>query len=214
MKRIQLIIILLLFSGSLLSAVDQYMIEFEAGVTWYHNEAYNGTESQDKDPDPLLYRIGVAVPLYFSETFFIRPSLTFSSNYWQYNSDNEWAMPVDGMFSDIAVLSVLLDCNVGYQFNFDSFSLAIFGGPALNLRIPLWGEDSTDIENMATYFYEDFNIFNVDAGLFFIVPISEKIALTLKGDCWIPVHNLWSSTSLPFSDGLMVTLSAGVRINL
>lgn len=213
MKKIQLLFILLLTTSTAMYAVDQFILEIESGVTWYHNEAYNFSNTQDKDPDPILYRVGVAVPLYISDSFFMRPSLTVVSNYWQYSTENEWAMPVDGMFSDIAVLSVLLDFTVGYQFNFDSFSLAFFGGPAFNFRIPLWGENTDDIEEMATYFYEEFNFLNIDGGLFFVIPLSKTIALTLKGDTWIPVHNIWSSSGLPFSDGLMVTISAGIRIN-
>jgi hypothetical protein len=214
MKRFEFLAIIFLFSIQALFAVDKVMVEIESGVTWYHNEAYQYSDSQDKDPDPILYRIGVSVPIYFSESFFIRPSLSVLSNYWQYSDENEWAMPVDGMFSDIAVLSVLLDCSAGYQLNFDSFSLGFFGGPAFNLRIPLWGEDSSEMEDMALYFFKEMNFINVDAGIFFIIPISKNIALSLKGDTWIPVHNLWSSSGLPFSDGLMVTVNAGIRINL
>ncbi|MDA3809489.1 MAG: hypothetical protein PF518_04065 [Spirochaetaceae bacterium] len=211
MKRIQLILLMTILSTSAIYAVENFILEVESGVTWLHNEAYGSIGTGDSDPDPILYRIGAAFPIYISDSFFIRPSLTVISNYWQYVPVNNWAMPVDKQWGELLVLSTLLDVSFGYQLNFKSFSLAFFAGPAFNFRIPAWGPDSTYRSEMASYFYKEMNFIHIAAGFFFVIPLSEQIGLTIKGDSWIPLDNLWSSSGLPFSDGLMVTLSAGVR---
>jgi len=200
-----------ILSTSTIYAVENFILEVESGITWLHNEAYGIGGSGDKDPDPILYRIGAAFPIYFNDSFFIRPSLTFMSNYWHFETDNNWAMPVDEMFDNVAVLFLLLDTTLGYQINFKSFSLGFFAGPAFNLRIPLWGGEFSDKGEMASYFYKEANFIDITAGFFFLIPLSDKIGLTIKGDSWIPIDNLWSTSGLPFSDGLMVTLSAGIR---
>ena len=211
MKRISLTLLLVFLSITTVSAIDNFMLEVESGVTWLHNEAYKDTNPLDKDPDPILYRVGVAFPVYFSNSFFVRPSLSVISNSWEYNTVNNWAMPVDPMWQDLMVMSILLDIEVGFQLNFKSFSLAFFAAPAFNFRVPLWGEVEAVRDDMTSYFYSEGKFFNVSAGFFFFIPISDLIGLTLKGDSWIPLYNVWSGSGLPFSDGLMVTLSAGFR---
>ncbi len=209
-KRLFILISLILFSSALfaLSVVSPFMMEVESGLTWVHSEAY-GTNGND--PDPILYRIGVAFPLYFDDSLFIRPSLTIISKSWEYVEAKGWAMPVDPMWQDLLVMSFLIEVPIGYELKFESFSLAFFGGPAFNLRIPLWGEDDSVRDDMLKYFFSELRFFNMMAGVYFNIPITEKISLTLKGDTWIPIHNLWSSSGLPFSDGLMVTINAGFR---
>lgn len=192
-------------------AVDHFIVEVESGVTWLHNEAYGINGSGDKDPDPVIFRVGLAFPIYFSNSFFSRPSLTVISKSWQYIPENSWAMPVDPHWEDLLVMSLLLDIPFGYQLNLKSFSFSFFAGPAFNFRIPLWGEEESVRDDMTNYFYSSARFINITGGLFFVIPLSENTSLTIKGDSWIPIHNLWVSGSLPFSDGLMVTLSAGVR---
>ena len=211
MKRIQLIMLLFLLCTSALAAVDHFMLELVSGVTWLHNEAYGRDGAGDKDPDPIVYKAGLSFPLYFSETLFIKPSLTVIAKSWEYVSENNWAMPVDLMWQDLMVISLLLDIPFGYQLNFENFSVGFFIGPAFDFRIPVWGEEQSVRDDLADYFYSDFRIFNLSGGFFFVIPLSEKIAFTLNADSWVPVHNFWSNGGLPFSDGLMVTLSAGVR---
>lgn len=187
------------------------MMEIESGITWLHNEAYGTDGSGDQDPDPIIYRVGVAFPVYFDESLFIRPSLTIISTSWEFVDENSWAMPVDPMWQDLLVMSFLIDVPIGYEFYFESFSFAFFGGPAFNLRIPLWGEDDSVRDDMLEYFFSEMRFFNLMGGFYFNIPLTEKLSLTLKGDTWIPVHNIWSSSGLPFSDGLMVTINAGFR---
>lgn len=212
-KQLFLITSMILFSSALfaLSVVSPFMMEVESGVTWVHNEAYGAGGSGDRGPDPILYRVGVAFPVYFDELLFIRPSLTFISKSWQYVDDNSWAMPVDPMWQDLLVMSFLIDVPIGYEIKYESFSLAFFGGPALNFRTPLWGDNNSVRGDMGKYFFREFRFFNLMAGFYFNIPLTERVSLTMKGDTWIPVHNLWSSSGLPFSDGLMVTISAGIR---
>lgn len=209
-RKLPILIILLTFSSALF-AVDHFIMEVESGVTWLHNEAFGPEGSGHKDPDPILYRVGPAFPIYFNESLFIRPSLTVISKSWQYVPENNWAMPVDSMWQDFMVMSLLLDVPVGYEIRFESFSLGFFGGPAFNFRIPLWGEGESVRDDMVSYFYKSARFINLTVGFYFNIPLSEMISLTLKGDSWIPIHNMWSGTGLPFSDGLMVTASAGVR---
>lgn len=211
MKKYLLILFVLTFISAEIFAIDHFMIEVESGVTWLHNEAYRGTDPGDNDPDPILYRIGAAFPIYFNDSLFMRPSLTIISKSWEYISLNEWAMPVDPMWQDLMVMSLLLDIPFGYEFKMNSFSFGLFLGPALNLRIPLWGEEESVRKDMAGYFYREARFLNLAGGLFFNIPLSEIISLTVKGDTWFPLYNIWSTSGLPLSDGLMVTLSAGVR---
>ena len=214
MKRYSFAITLLIFSLFPLSAVENFIMEVESGVTWMHNEAHREKDSKNKDPDPILFRFGVAFPVYISDSFFLRPSLTMMVNSWEFRAENNWAMPVDPMWQDLRVMSLLLDLGVGYQWHFKSFGLAFFAGPACNLRIPLGGEDGSVRDDMASYFYKDGQFFNISTGFFFFIPLSEFIGLTLKGDSWIPIANLWSDRELSFSNGLMISLSAGFRFTL
>jgi len=211
MRRKLPVFIILFISTSALFAVDHFIMEVESGVTWLHNEAYGTEGSGHKDPDPILYRIGLAFPIYLNDSLFIRPSLTVISKSWQYIPDNNWAMPVDPMWQDLMVMSLLFDFPVGYELKFSSFSFGFFGGPAFNFRTPLWGEGESVREDMVQYFFSSVRFINLTGGFFFNIPLSDIISLTLKGDSWIPIHNLWSRTGLPFSDGLMVTVSAGIR---
>ncbi len=210
MKRIFLILILIISSLSIY-AVENFILEVESGVMWVHNEAYKNSNSNDKDPDPILYRVGVAFPIYINKTLFIRPSLTIISNYWDYRPENNWAMPVDPMWGDLLVLSLLLDVSIGFQLNFKSFSLAFFAAPAFCFRIPAWGDDDTFRENMNAYLLGGAKFLNLSAGFFFLIPISEFIGLTIKTDTWLPIYNIWTDNDLPFSDGLMVSITAGLR---
>ena len=121
-------------------------------------------------------------------------------------------MPVDSMTADSSmVMAFLLDIPFGFQLNFKSFSLALSAGPAFNFRIPLWGDGDTQSSEMSSYFMEGGKFFNLSAGFFFFIPISDMTGMTLKGDTWLPMYNLWTDNDLPFSDGLMVTVSAGFR---
>lgn len=216
MKRKLPFLIILLISCSTLYAVDHFMMEVESGITWLHNEAYEDNTDGDhvKDPDPILYRLGLAFPIYLNDSLFLRPSLTLINRSWKFVSEYNWAMPVDLMFQDLLVMSVLIEVPIGYEFKLKSISLGFYGGLALNLRIPLWGEGESVREDLAKYFYSSFRFFNISGAVYINIPLSEKISLTLKGDTWIPVHNLWSGTELPFSDGLMVTVGAGIRFTL
>ena len=211
MKRIYLILLLSTISLTSVFSIDHFMFEVETGVTWIHNEAYEDGTPGNKDPDPILYKIGFAFPLYISDSFFIRPSLGIISNSWKFDTTSNWALPVDAMWQDLMVMSLMLDVTAGYQLNFDSFSLGFFGGLAFDFKIPLWGEGEAVREDMTSYFYQELHFFNLNGGFFFVVPLSDLISLTIKGDTWVPIHNIWNSSGLPFSDGLMVSLSAGIR---
>lgn len=205
------IVILFLYSLTAAIAVDQFIMEVESGINWLHNEAYGSGGSGDKDPDPILYRFGLAFPLYFSETFLIRPSLSVMAKSWEYVPSNGWAMPVDLMYQDLLVMSLLLDVPFAYEFQFNKFSLGLFAGPAFHLRVPLWGEDQSVRDEMISWFYGKFRFINIVSGAYFNIPFNEKFALSIKTDAWIPIHNIWASNGLPFFDGFMLSVSAGAR---
>lgn len=214
MKRAALLLTFLILSFHSLYALDQVAIEVMTGATWLHNEAYGINGANDKDPDPIIYRLSVAVPLYFTESIYFNPGLAFSGKSWQWVEQNGWAMPVDPMWQDLYVMSFDLDLPFGYQLNFDKFSASVFGGPSFHFRIPLWGANQSERDNMTSYFLSEGRFINLNAGLSFLVPISETMLINIKGETSIPFYNIWNSVDLPFSDGLSVSLTAGVRFIL
>lgn len=211
MKRVVFLLILLFLTGAVsLAALDNFMMEVGTGVQWIHNEAYLSVPG-DKDPDPILFRLDLNFPLYFSKSFYFSPGLGISGKSWSYVEEKKWAMPVDPMWEDLYVLNLDVDLPIGYQFNFKSFSLAIYLGPNINLKIPLWGENQDARGNMTDYFYTDGKFLNVLSGLSFVYPLTEKFAITFRAETQIPLHNLWSNSGLPFSDGLSVSALLGSR---
>jgi len=212
MRKTGLTLLVFLFAGSLsLSALDHFMMELGSGLMWLHNEAYDVEGPGAKDPDPITFRLDLNFPLYFTENLYLNPGLGISGNWWQYVEAEDWAMPVDQMFRDLYVLSLDFDVPVGFQLNFKSLSMALFAGPSFRIRIPLWGEKPELRDKMASYFLSKGRFFNVMGGLAFVFPLSERFAFTLRGESSVPIHNLWSSGGLPFSDGLTVSASVGAR---
>lgn len=196
------------------AALDSVGLDVETGALWLHNEAYGVNGKGDKDPDPIVYKLGIALPLYFSRSFFFSPELAISGKSWQWVDANQWAMPVDPMWEDLYVMAFNLNLPVGFQLNFKSFSAGFFVGPLLRFSLPLWGENSAVRSDMLNYFLSDGRFLDLAGGIIFVIPLSEKMSLTLKSQTVIPLHNAWSDGGLPFSDGLSVSISGGVRFNL
>lgn len=165
---------------------------------------------QDGAPDPIVNTLGASIPFRFLGGWTFRPEAqVFVLNY-KYADGR--AVPESSLFENVAILSLLVNPTVGYEFPLGpSLSWGAEGGLAFVSRFPIFfnGKTAGDMALPVTGWLMAGRLFYPSVASGITWQFSPLLAATLRGQLFYPIFNLWNN--LPWYDQLTFGGGFGVR---
>ncbi len=198
-----------LFAGS---AKLQYEgIDGEMGFLWKHNEGYD-TEPGDSGQDVLAFIPGVSVYFTIDEHWFFRPAVFIYGQTLEYLPAKAYTIPVDeANINSMTVGAIFIQPAAGYRWTFKKrHTIGIQASPGFQFQFPMYGPGTRSRKNMQKSLLQEFLYCNL--GVWYYNPLTKRFGFNFKVEVGLPVYNLWTGRSLPFSEGIMVNFLVGIRV--
>ncbi len=168
----------------------------------------NGMES---DPSPILFSPGAAARLSFFHYFALEISLDFYMTHYLYSDTLDRAVPAAIENRSAFVIGSVLGIQAVYLFKpLDSWTIRVYAGPAIDIRISLTaggleGADQKDAasqtKKVSSYFWEQGRWLYPVAGIGMDFAVNDDLLLGFDLRTWFPMYKLWTKEDLPDING-------------
>ena len=165
---------------------------------------------QDGAPDPLVNTVGASIPFRFLGRFLFRPEA--QAFLLSYQFANGRAAPVESMFDNVVLLSVMLNPTLGYEFPLTpSLAWAAEGGLGFLMRFPVFlnGATGGSMALPVTGWLLAGRLLYPNVGTGITWQFSPLFAATLRVQLFYPFFNVWNE--VPWYDQLTYGGGFGVR---
>ena len=184
--------------------VDINGIELQSSYYLIRNSVGDGA------PDPLVNTLGASIPFRFLGRWLFRPEAQVFA--LGYKFANGRAVPESYEWDNVAVLSLMLNPTVGYEFPLTpTLAWAAEGGMGFLMRFPIFlnGTTAGSMALPVTGWLLAGRFLYPSAGSGITWQFSPLFAATLRAQVFYPVFDLWGG--LPWWDELTYGVGFGVR---
>ncbi len=181
----------------------------------YPPAAYGG-------PNPALtYLLGVSLPLWLTNIFFLEPDLELFGTLYEWTGDYGTAVPaIEDAEASFFTLGALVSAQAGVSFPVSSV-VSLGGSLGLDflLRFPLdpFYTDTLSVSGRQPalgYFFAEGRFFYPESRLFMRWAMTPTLTLIANLRVFYPLFHAWDGLGQPFLDQFMASAGVGVAIRL